>query len=437
MFNDLQVKHLKPKSTPYKVYEKGSDKGFHIQVSPSGKRVFYIAYTLNGKKRFYNLGAYSTKFTVKLAREACRTAQLLLNNGLDPQLEHKKTEQAQDLERLEQAKEDEAVTVNDVLDYYLITLSNPNTLKNVRLQFKSDVRPFIGQIKAHQLTDEEVEAIIRKVVLRGAIRSARNLYIALNAAFNKARKNYDLGLKGWTNPLNDVEKPPEGDPNDRALTIHEVKQFWNELESYDGMSQGLKDTLQILLLTGQRVKDILELRWTEVNLDEKYIDLPPERTKSGKKTRRGHIIPLTPKVVEILNRQVRAGLAVFPGNRGFDVPLHWQSLTKALSTMVKSSEKIEHFSPRDIRGTVKTHMARIRIMKEVRDRIQNHALHDVASKHYDRHDYFDEKYGGLFRWEKELLSIVENGTFEDLIKDEKVVPIKKNPDKKVGRDSWK
>ena len=392
---------------PYKVYEKGSDKGFHIQVSPSGKKVFYLAYTLNSKKRFYNLGTYSTELTIKAARNKCRVAQRLLDAGIDPQLEHKKLEQAQETERCKQDAEDNAVTIDQVLDYYLTTLSNQNTHKNTALQFNSDVRPYIGHIKANKLTDEEVESVVRTVVERGANRSARNLYIALSAAFNKARKNYELHLKGWDNPLQEIDKPPEGDPNDRALTIDEIRNFWDALEQYNGMSQGLKDTLRILLLTGQRVKDILELRWSEVHLAERYIDLPPLRTKSGKKTRRGHIVPVTPMVADIIKRQPRLGLAVFPGNKSLDTSLHWQSLTKALSKMLKSLGNIDHFSPRDIRGTVKTHMARIKVMKEVRDRIQNHALNDVASKHYDRHDYFDEKYGGLIRWENEFNRIIE------------------------------
>jgi len=38
------------------------------------------------------------------------------------------------------------------------------------------------------------------------------------------------------------------------------------------------------------------------------------------------------------------------------------------------------------------------LSKELRDRIQGHAFSDVASKHYDRYDYFKEKKAGLQRW---------------------------------------
>lgn len=30
--------------------------------------------------------------------------------------------------------------------------------------------------------------------------------------------------------------------------------------------------------------------------------------------------------------------------------------------------------------------------KEIRDRIQNHCKKDISSKHYDRYDYFEEKW---------------------------------------------
>lgn len=48
------------------------------------------------------------------------------------------------------------------------------------------------------------------------------------------------------------------------------------------------------------------------------------------------------------------------------------------------------FTARDLRRTCKTLMGEAGISKEIRDRIQNHALNDVSSKHYDRYDYLPE-----------------------------------------------
>lgn len=44
-------------------------------------------------------------------------------------------------------------------------------------------------------------------------------------------------------------------------------------------------------------------------------------------------------------------------------------------------------------------MGEIGVSKELRDRIQNHALQDVSSKHSDRYDYLTEKRRALETWE--------------------------------------
>ena len=47
------------------------------------------------------------------------------------------------------------------------------------------------------------------------------------------------------------------------------------------------------------------------------------------------------------------------------------------------------------------------ISKEIRDRIQNHALNDVSTKHYDRYDYLPEKWQGLRIW-NDYLDLILN-----------------------------
>jgi integrase len=64
-------------------------------------------------------------------------------------------------------------------------------------------------------------------------------------------------------------------------------------------------------------------------------------------------------------------------------------------------------SPHDLRRTVETRLAELRIPKEIRDRVLNHAASDVGSKHYNRHDYADEKREALNRWALALGSIVD------------------------------
>lgn len=40
------------------------------------------------------------------------------------------------------------------------------------------------------------------------------------------------------------------------------------------------------------------------------------------------------------------------------------------------------------------------VAKDWRDRLHGHAMTDVSSKHYDRHDYLDEKRQAMAAWDR-------------------------------------
>jgi len=70
-------------------------------------------------------------------------------------------------------------------------------------------------------------------------------------------------------------------------------------------------------------------------------------------------------------------------------------------------EKINKFITRDIRRTFKTLAGKAGISKELRDRLQNHALQDISSKHYDRYSYIKEKQQGMKVWNDYLELILK------------------------------
>lgn len=78
------------------------------------------------------------------------------------------------------------------------------------------------------------------------------------------------------------------------------------------------------------------------------------------------------------------------------------SLARSIMYFRAFNPEFKVFTARDLRRTCKTLMGEAGISKEIRDRIQNHALNNVSSKHYDRYDYLTEKRRALEIWEERV-----------------------------------
>ena len=68
---------------------------------------------------------------------------------------------------------------------------------------------------------------------------------------------------------------------------------------------------------------------------------------------------------------------------------------------------IPYATNRDLRRTFKTLAGKAGVSKEIRDRLQNHALQDVSSKHYDRWHYMVEKRAGMAKWDRFVRALLK------------------------------
>ncbi len=424
-FTDAGIKSLQPKNAPYRLYEKATDKGFHVQVTPAGRISFGLAYTFNQKKRFLKLGDYSQEFKLKTARILCRQKQSLLDDGIDPQLERIQRRIKQDIEQKKidanKKAQDRAATVNEVLDHYLLDKAK-NTKADAQMVFTNkycNIRKIIGNMKIHDVTDDILEELIDVHLTRKKMRVAGKLYAYLQAAFKTAKRNKSFQLKRWSNPFDNMDKPEGTDskPVNRALSIDEIKQFWILLESNPtNMMDGLIAILKILLLTGQRVEQTSRMQWAHIDFENNIWDIPPSETKTGKRTGVGHVMPLTPMAIDIIKSMpvIDGEIFVFSGRLAHK-PFSMSGMAHALQKLLKTSD-IEPFTARDLRRTFTTHLSRIDVLAEIRNRIQNHAIAgDVESKHYNRFDYANQKKSALEKWEREMKYIVNIPAEDNII----------------------
>jgi integrase len=182
---------------------------------------------------------------------------------------------------------------------------------------------------------------------------------------------------------------------ERVLADAELAAIWNALPTGD-----FGDIMRLLFLTGQRREEIAGLQWSEVNLADRLITLPPARTKN----KRLHSVPLSEPALAILAARRPEGPAVF-GRDGGERFTNWSNTKAALDRRLPA---IAEWRVHDCRRTVATGMARLGINLPIIERVLNHVSGSFAGivGVYQRHDFAEEKRQALEKWAAHLSTIV-------------------------------
>lgn len=438
-FTDKFIKSLNPNGTAYRKYDGLNDpslKGFHVQVSPSGNKTFTLSFTSpelfeldsDGsiktdsrgksikKRRFYKLGTYPD-ISLKDARDKCRELRSFITENIDPveELERKRLK-----EQHENDVRNKQGTVEQLFHFYIkdLELDEKASANEVTRIYLCDIHGVIGHMKTKDVSKRDCAKVIKNVADRGSVTMANRVRSYLHAAFTFGIFAEDeprwmeqvpyFGLKH--NPVAQTRRPLKSERvGERALSRDEIKILLTSLDK-NVMKPSFTLALKLLVSTGQRVRQLLEAEWSEINFEEKIWEIPEKRNRKGAAPPKRHAVALTGFHVRLLKqlRGLSDGKYLFPNEQG-DGPLDDERLRKALTRFCKPnnySDGIEKFTLRDIRRTWKTLAASIGLELELRNRIQGHALSDVGSRHYDRYNYLNEKRAGMERYTNWLESVI-------------------------------
>jgi integrase len=370
----------------------------------------YYSLTRQGKRtiRKIRLGSYPTLGLAAARRRAAEIAEAVEQGG-DPV--------ADELARKAAHAHDE-LTFSDLVQDHLADLAKRRSTKHVRdlkNALSDKALPKLGHMRPRDITATDVQGVVDAVYDRGSEAMARHLLTYLRAVFNNAiRNNQQIHAKYRIeiNPADRVGRDGRyGTPpvDERHLDDAEIALFWRALDQSE-IDERTRLILKLLLLTGQRPSEVRCCELSELKLDGKYPEwhlpgLVRERGKPLKRrTKNGlpHLVPLPPLAAKLFRRGVElAGDAafVFPSDATKDGILGEYTLGQATNRLIKTGRlACKPFSPKDLRTTVKTGMARLGIPREIRDRVQNHKPQGIGDKAYNFHEYTDEKRDALDRW---------------------------------------
>jgi len=341
--------------------------------------------------------------------------------GIDEKEERQKARKAAQVKR--------KATLGDLLPAYLEMREkgDPQGLwKTLRLSSLEDVTRYLKRawLPLHALTPDAVtrQMIVDRMaelsVDSGAIASKR-AHAALSTFFSWLIHHNHCSI---ANPCMGIKLAKE-ERRTRRLDDAEPLDVWLAAEAIGGEFGAI---VKLLILTGQRLREIGDLEWAEINWQDRQIELPERRTKNGKP----HIIPLSEPALAILRaipRQEGQRL-VFLGHRGRGMTSYSRQkdkLDKAIATARIAAGKppIRRWTLHDIRRSVVSGMVKSRV-REVEDgKLEKYRFclpHVVemlishVSGHkagvagtYNVEDYLEERQAALEQWGAHLVGLVD------------------------------
>lgn len=384
-----------------------------LQVRPGAQRAtaeWYAVYYRQGRRQQAKLGTYPA-LPLQAAREAYRREfEPAIAAGRDPRVARQEAAQ-----RRRQAGTVEALFRAYVDHLRELGRKSWREYERALLTMSYAAASALGRDRlACDVTPADIAAHLGQVYRRGARSHADHIRSYMHAAFewglradHDYRQHSVAGVR-WGLTSNPVAAIPRDTgaavAGERHLSPAELVAFWRWLEGRQGNASAV---LRLQIATGQRVQMLAGLRADQYLAAEGLLEWLPEDTKN----RTPHVLPLPAVAVELLGalRANREGLYFPQPNAPARAVTHFTVADLCRDYCAEAG--VARFTPRDIRRTWKTLTGLAGLDKEIRDRLQHHAMRDVGSKNYDRYQYLREKRAAMARWSAWLdLRLGRSGT---------------------------
>jgi integrase len=243
--------------------------GFGLRIYPSGRKAFVVSYRARGRQRFYTLGR-AGEMTVQSARTRALEVLAAARRGEDPSGERLAYYQAPTLQDLSER----------FLREHARAKKKPSSVETDERIWKIHILPYLGKHKILDITRSDVSRLHAQ--MSSTPYQANRVLAVLSKAFNLAE------VWGWrvdgSNPCRHLERYRE-ERRERFLAADELaglSAVLTQAEQPNRESPFAIAALRLLILTGCRVGEIVQLRWNEVDFDRRCLRLGDSKT--GRKT---------------------------------------------------------------------------------------------------------------------------------------------------------
>lgn len=396
--SNATLQAMKPQEKEYLIPDKKIE-GLNIRVRPTGTMTWTFRFQIGKKHEKISMGRYvksnpETGMTLDQARKEAGRYRSWLENNKNPKIELDKEKRAQD----------EAKTFDDAFaSFDDKRLSKQLRGDQSRTIYNRDIKPIIGSIKLEDLSIYDLNKVFDAKVDKDGKRMAGAIGVChkiINQVINHA-----LALNMLeSHPAPQLKAKDVGGGSKvtkRNLSFAELKILLTSLNDWRTNPANIR-LMRFLLGCGQRISAVLEMRWSELDLDEGTWRLPASAEDRHTKSLDVRKVPLSNYLLEQLQKQRES------------VPNKWKLVWPQLSTdrlqepaavraLIKRNipNDFERFSPHDLRRTFISRCSEMGLDIVAIEKTVGHQLPGML-RVYNHHDYLNEQLAVLEAWGDKL-----------------------------------
>lgn len=405
---DAAARRAVEKQTNYRIE---GVKGLRLLAHPTGTRSWLVKYQIGSgttrRERSFGIGAFKSSKAdkdvpgLKLAEAAARAAEILANarSGVDPSGEKQAARETGSFE---------AVT-----GQWLTFKAEDGRSKD----YLADNKQRLGRLpewfaakNARDITRADVSEVVKRLIARGVKIEANRTQAFISSVLSWAadnelvKENVALGLK----------KRGKEQPRERTLSDGELKTLWEGVDDIPA-TEATKIAIKLCIVTGQRPKEVCELRKDRLVLDGPLPTLSIGRDSA--KNRTTHDVPLTGLGADLLKRAVELSadaVLVFPSKSRKSKPavaIDSHILSKALLRARTDDGKlfgVADVELYDAKATMATWLGDQGHPDEFIALLLNHksSRKGVTGKHYNNARYMAQKRIMMDEWNRHLAEVL-------------------------------
>jgi integrase len=389
-------------------------KGFGVMVMPTGSRSYLVPYQMGGRgspTERATIGKHGSPWTADDARKRATDLLFMIHKGINPN-EEKKRQLAASKEGKAEA---ERLAFDAFADLFCKLYVDRHALRSaddIKSVFRRDLTPHFKKSPITGIKRGDITALLDKIVERSPS-AAVKAHKWLRKLFVWAVSRGDMS----SSPMEGMPAPAKDGERNRVLKGDELRAVWL---AAGRLSEPYASFIRAMILTGQRLREVAFMNWSEIDLDSARWHIPGTRTKNG----RDHLVPLAPQMIELLtarfaDKKARKGpvfttTGTIPIN-GFSKPKARldEAVTAVLAEM--NSDELPILQPwvlHDLRRSFSTGGQALGFSRDLMHAAINHTSGGKRSsldRVYQLHDYYAEKVQVMTAWARHIDNLVSGG----------------------------